>query len=47
MNPKALQYIMGHSSLDITWNVYTHANSRYAKEEMDRVSAIQQAKDVG
>lgn len=47
MNPKALQYIMGHSSLDITWNVYTHANSRYAKEEMARVSAIQQAKDVG
>ena len=37
MNPKALQYIMGHSNISITLNVYTHVTSQNAQNEMKRV----------
>ena len=26
MNPKALQYLMGHSEIGVTLNTYTHVN---------------------
>lgn len=39
MNPKSLQYIMGHSSISMTLNYYSHASYDAAKEEMKRVSA--------
>ena len=37
MNPKTLQYIMGHSDISITLNTYTHIKFEDAKAEFDRV----------
>lgn len=37
MNPKALQYIMGHSDVNITLNAYAHTSIHEAKEEVDRI----------
>jgi len=39
MNPKALQYLMGHSNIIMTLNYYAHANFESAKAEMDRLAA--------
>ncbi len=39
MNPKALQYIMGHSNINMTLNYYAHATYASAKEEMERLIA--------
>ena len=38
MNPKTLQYIMGHSDISVTLNTYTHVNFDDAKEELQRVA---------
>lgn len=38
MNPKTLQYIMGHSDIGVTLNTYTHVGFEDAKEEMKKVS---------
>lgn len=37
MNPKTLQYIMGHADIGVTLNTYTHLSFDDAKEEMDRL----------
>lgn len=37
MNPKTLQYIMGHSDIGVTLNTYTHVGYEDAEEEMRRV----------
>ncbi len=37
MNPKTLQYIMGHSDIGVTLNIYTHAGFEDAQEEMKRI----------
>ena len=37
MNPKALQYIMGHKKITMTLDYYAHATCASAKEEMDRL----------
>ena len=37
MNPKALQYIMGHSNINMTLNYYAHATSDSAMAEMERL----------
>lgn len=37
MNPKTLQYIMGHSNISITLNVYTHVGYTDAQKEMERI----------
>lgn len=37
MNPKTLQYIMGHSDIGVTLNTYTHIKFEDAKEEMKKV----------
>ena len=37
MNPKTLQYIMGHSDISVTLNTYTHLNYDDAEEEMQKV----------
>ena len=37
MNPKSLQYIMGHSDISVTLNTYTHVNFEDTKEELQRV----------
>lgn len=39
MNPKALQYIMGHSNINMTLNYYAHATSDSAVAEMERLIA--------
>lgn len=39
INPKALQYIMGHSSITMTLNYYAHATFESAKAEMERLVA--------
>ncbi len=40
MNPKTLQYIMGHSDVSVTLNTYTHLGFEEASEEVKRISAI-------
>ncbi len=37
MNPKTLQYLMGHSDIGVTLNTYTHLKYEDAKEEMNRL----------
>ena len=37
MNPKTLQYLMGHSDIGVTLNPYTHIGYDDAKEELKRV----------
>ena len=38
MNPKTLQYLMGHSDIGVTLNTYTHVNYEDAREEVKRIS---------
>ena len=38
MNPKTLQYIMGHADISVTLNTYTHVNFDDAKEEVYRIA---------
>ncbi|WP_373804266.1 tyrosine-type recombinase/integrase [Bacteroides heparinolyticus] len=44
MNPKTLQYLMGHSDIGVTMNVYTHLGLDDAKDEMIRMEELEQAK---
>ena len=37
MNPKTLQYLMGHSDIGVTLNTYTHIGFDDAKKELKRV----------
>ena len=37
MNPKTLQYIMGHANITMTLNYYAHADGNSAKAEMERL----------
>lgn len=37
-NPKTLQYIMGHSDISVTLNVYTHVGFEDAEKEMQRLT---------
>jgi len=38
MNPKALQYIMGHKDIKMTLGYYAHMDGCTAAEEMRRVA---------
>ena len=38
MNPKTLQYLMGHSDIGVTLNTYTHLGFEDAQEELKRVA---------
>ncbi len=40
MNPKTLQYIMGHSDISVTLNTYTHVQFDDAQQELRRVVGI-------
>ena len=40
MNPKSLQYIMGHADISVTLNTYTHVKFEDAEAEMKKVSVI-------
>ena len=39
MNPKTLQYLMGHSDIGVTLNTYTHLGFEDAQAELKRVSS--------
>ena len=39
MNPKSLQYIMGHSNISITLNLYAHASAESVKAELKSMIA--------
>lgn len=43
MNPKTLQYLMGHSDISVTMNVYTHINFDDAEEELRRMEEFRKA----
>ena len=38
MTPKVLQYIMGHSDISVTLNVYTHVESNNVTDEYRRIT---------
>ena len=38
MNPKTLQYLMGHSDISVTLNTYAHTKLEDAQEELKRIS---------
>lgn len=40
MNPKTLQYIMGHSDIGVTLNTYTHVHYEDAKKEMSEICEL-------
>ena len=44
MNPKTLQYLMGHSDIGVTMNVYTHLGLEDAAAEMARMEAVEAAR---
>ena len=43
MNPKTLQYLMGHSDISVTMNVYTHIGFDDAEEELTRMEEFRKA----
>ena len=45
MNPKTLQYLMGHSDIGVTLNTYTHLGLQDAKDEMERLKDAQKELD--
>ena len=40
INPKHLQYLMGHSDISVTLNTYTHVNLEDAREEVARLRVV-------
>lgn len=48
MNPKTLQYLMGHSDIGVTLNVYTHVGLEDASKELDKMQGLETArKEMG
>ena len=44
MNPKTLQYLMGHSDIGVTMNSYTHLCLEDAQDELRRMEELEQAR---
>ena len=44
MNPKTLQYLMGHSDIGVTLNTYTHLGLEDAAEELHRMEEAEAAR---
>lgn len=40
INPKTLQYLMGHSEIGVTLNTYTHIKEEDAKAELEKLGFI-------
>ena len=40
LNPKTLQYLMGHADIGVTLNTYTHVGLNDAREELKRLSQM-------
>ena len=48
MNPKTLQYLMGHSDIAVTLNVYTHVGLEDAEKELQKMQELENArKEMG
>lgn len=48
MNPKTLQYLMGHSDIAVTLNVYTHVGLEDAENELRKMQTLEEArKEMG
>lgn len=45
MNPKTLQYLMGHSDVSVTLNIYTHTGYDDAKKELARLKEAKRELD--
>ena len=45
MNPKTLQYLMGHSDIGVTLNTYTHLGLEDAEDELKRVEDLRKAQE--
>ena len=43
INPKTLQYLMGHSYISVTMNVYTHISFDDAEEELKWIETFRKA----
>ena len=44
MNPKTLQYLMGHSEIGVTLNTYTHLGLEDATDELKRMEELENAR---
>lgn len=44
MNPKTLQYLMGHSDIAVTLNVYTHVGLEDAEKELQKMQGLENAR---
>lgn len=44
MNPKTLQYLMGHSDIGVTLNTYTYLGLEDAEDELKRLEDLQNAR---
>lgn len=44
MNPKTLQYLMGHSDIAVTLNVYTHVGLEDAEKELQKMQGLEKCK---
>lgn len=44
MNPKTLQYLMGHSDISVTLNVYTHVGLEDATDELKKMETVENAR---
>ena len=44
MNPKTLQYLMGHSDIGVTLNTYTHLGLEDAEDELERIKQMENAR---
>ena len=44
VNPKTLQYLMGHSDIGVTLNTYTHLGLEDAMDELKRVEELENAR---
>lgn len=40
INPKSLQYLMGHADISVTLNTYTHVRFEDAKEELNKLKLV-------
>ena len=45
MNPKTLQYLMGHSAIGVTLNTYTHLGLEDAAAELHRMEKLKKARE--
>lgn len=45
MNPKTLQYLMGHSDIGVTLNTYTHLGLEDATEELTKMQEARKELD--